>query len=65
MKIKIMGVCNECGKKFEPPLNKKMSAYQKKYMDNEYVRVCCDECIAKNHTLTDEELGKVKTEYLN
>jgi hypothetical protein len=64
-KIKGLGICNQCGKKFEPPLDKKSLAYQKRYMENEYVRVCCDECIAKNHTLTDRELGGVKKDYIN
>jgi len=54
--------CDDCNEEFNPPLSKEMLEYQKKYKDNYYTKVSCDNCISKNHTLTDEELGIVKKE---
>lgn len=58
-KIKKLGCCNDCGKMLFG-ITKETLDYQKKHIDNEFVRVSCDECISKNHTLTDEELSGVK-----
>lgn len=55
------GFCDDCGNKFTPPLSKEMLEDQKQNMDKFYVRTSCDDCISKNHTLTDSELQGVKT----
>lgn len=58
------GCCDDCGKKFNPPLSKEMLKYQKKHKNHIFVRVVCDKCINDPHwhTLTDEEIGEVKKE---
>lgn len=58
-KIRKLGYCNDCGKMLFG-VTKEVLNYQKKHMDNEFVRVSCDSCISQNHTLTDNELGEVK-----
>lgn len=60
-KIKKLGCCNDCGKMLFN-ITPEVLDYQKKHMNNEYVRVSCDNCISKGHTLTDQELVTIKSE---
>ena len=63
-----LGCCDTCGKElvFETKeMKRKSNAYQKKYAWNKYVQVCCDECIEKGHTITDEELKGIKKVTIN
>lgn len=58
-KIKGLNICNDCGIEFKPPLSKNLLTYQRKHMDNDYIRLSCDSCINSHHTLKGNELKRV------
>lgn len=63
-KLKKLGYCEDCGKLLIGQTQESLD-YQNKHINNEFVLTSCDDCIAKGHTLTDEELAGVKIQELN